>query len=153
MEASRIGPFSLEEKLGGKHSSVHRAIHLEQRKQVVLKVFTVPFGATEHAGGDFVAEMNLLTQETATSSADSTKTSEELSRQADRLERLVAGFTLPRQGRLTIDEARLTRDEKTGQTLTGDPPRGSSRLSSIVNRQFVNRQSSRNGHHPRPAVE
>lgn len=59
---SRIGPFSLEEQLGGRKSSVYRAIHLEQRKQVVLKVFTVPFGATEHAGSDFVEEMTLLRQ-------------------------------------------------------------------------------------------
>jgi len=62
MNQSRIGPFSLEEKLGDKSSSVYRAIHLEQRKQVVLKVFSVPFGATEHAGSDFVEEMNLLRQ-------------------------------------------------------------------------------------------
>jgi serine/threonine protein kinase len=62
MNESRIGPFSLEEKLGGKNSSVYRAIHLEQRKQVVLKVFSVPFGVTEHAGSDFVEEMNILRQ-------------------------------------------------------------------------------------------
>jgi hypothetical protein len=62
MNESRIGPFSLEEKLGGKKSSVYRAIHLEQRKQVVLKVFSVPFGVTEHSGSDFVEEMNLLRQ-------------------------------------------------------------------------------------------
>jgi hypothetical protein len=60
MNQSRIGPFSLEEQLGGKKSTVYRAIHLEQRKQVVLKVFAVPFGATEHAGSDFILEMNLL---------------------------------------------------------------------------------------------
>jgi hypothetical protein len=62
LNESRLGPFSLEEKLGGKKSSVYRAIHLEQRKQVVLKVFSVPFGATEHAGSDFLEEMNLLRQ-------------------------------------------------------------------------------------------
>ncbi|HMC11315.1 MAG TPA: serine/threonine-protein kinase, partial [Pirellulaceae bacterium] len=62
MNESRIGPFSLEEKLGGRNSSVHRAIHLEQRKQVALKLFSVPFGATEHAGSDFVEEMNVLRQ-------------------------------------------------------------------------------------------
>jgi eukaryotic-like serine/threonine-protein kinase len=62
MNVSRIGPFSLEEQLGGKKTSVYRAIHLEQRKQVVLKIFSVPFGATEHAGSDFLEEMNLLRQ-------------------------------------------------------------------------------------------
>jgi hypothetical protein len=60
MNESRLGPFSLEEKLGGKNSSVYRAIHLEQRKQVVLRVFAVPFGATEHAGSEFLDEMNVL---------------------------------------------------------------------------------------------
>jgi eukaryotic-like serine/threonine-protein kinase len=62
LNESRLGPFSLEEKLGGKKSSVYRAIHLEQRKQVVLKVFTVPFGVTEHSGSEFLDEMNLLRQ-------------------------------------------------------------------------------------------
>jgi eukaryotic-like serine/threonine-protein kinase len=62
MNESRIGPFSIEERLGGKQSSVCRAIHLEQRKQVVLKTFAVPFGVTEHAGSDFVTEMALLRQ-------------------------------------------------------------------------------------------
>ena len=62
MNESRIGPFSLEEQLGGKKSTVYRAIHLEQRKQVVLKVFAVPFGATEHAGSEFLDEMNVLRQ-------------------------------------------------------------------------------------------
>lgn len=62
MNESRIGPFSLEERLGGQRSSVFRAIHLQQRKQVVLKTFAVPFGATEHAGSDFIAEMNVLKQ-------------------------------------------------------------------------------------------
>src|SRR5438067_8501142 len=60
MNEMRIGPFSLEEKLGGRESSVHRAIHLEQRKQVALKIFNVPFGATEHAGGEFFAEIEAL---------------------------------------------------------------------------------------------
>jgi serine/threonine protein kinase len=62
MSLSRIGLFSLEERLGDKGSTVQRAIHLQQRKQVVLKLFAVPFGATEHAGSEFVEEMNLLRQ-------------------------------------------------------------------------------------------
>src|SRR6476469_6440928 len=60
MNESRIGPFSLEERLGSKDSSVYRAIHLEQRRQFVLKTFSVPFGATEHSGAEFVSEMLLL---------------------------------------------------------------------------------------------
>ena len=60
MNEMRVGPFSLEEKLGPADSTVHRAIHLEQRKQVALKIFNVPFGATEHAGGEFFAEIATL---------------------------------------------------------------------------------------------
>jgi hypothetical protein len=62
MALSRIGLFSLEEHLRGKDSTVQRAIHLQQRKQVVLKLFAVPFGATDHAGAEFVEEMNVLRQ-------------------------------------------------------------------------------------------
>jgi hypothetical protein len=39
--------------------------------------------------------MNLITRDTATSSAESRKTSQELSQQADELQQLVSGFTLP----------------------------------------------------------
>ena len=60
MNASRIGPFALEEKLGRQQSSVYRAIHLQQRRQVALKVFAIPLAANVHARNEFSDEMALL---------------------------------------------------------------------------------------------
>jgi tetratricopeptide (TPR) repeat protein len=60
MNASKIGPFALEEKLGGPQSSVYRAIHLQQRRQVALKVFSIPLAANQHVRNEFSDEMALL---------------------------------------------------------------------------------------------
>ncbi|MBC7852740.1 MAG: serine/threonine protein kinase [Pirellulaceae bacterium] len=60
MNASRIGPFALEEKLGGPQSSVYRAIHLQQRRQVALKVFSIPLAANQLVRNEFSDEMALL---------------------------------------------------------------------------------------------
>jgi tetratricopeptide (TPR) repeat protein len=60
MNASKIGPFALEEKLGGPQSSVYRAIHLQQRRQVALKVFAIPLAANQHVRNEFSDEMALL---------------------------------------------------------------------------------------------
>lgn len=60
MNASKIGPFALEEKLGSQQSSVYRAIHVQQRRQVALKVFSIPLAANLHARNDFSDEMALL---------------------------------------------------------------------------------------------
>lgn len=60
MNATRIGPFALEEKLGGPNSSVYRAIHLQQRRQVALKVFSIPLAANNHVRNEFSDEMALL---------------------------------------------------------------------------------------------
>ena len=60
MDASRVGPFALEEKLGPPASTVYRAIHLQQRKQVALKVFAVPLAANLHGRLLFGDEMVLL---------------------------------------------------------------------------------------------
>ncbi|MFN0021966.1 MAG: serine/threonine protein kinase [Pirellulaceae bacterium] len=60
MNVSKIGPFALEEKLGGQQSSVYRAIHLQQRRQVALKVFSIPLAANQHVRNDFSDEMALL---------------------------------------------------------------------------------------------
>jgi eukaryotic-like serine/threonine-protein kinase len=60
MNASRIGPFALEEKLGGPQSSVYRAIHLQQRRQVALKVFPIPLAANQHVRNEFSDEIALL---------------------------------------------------------------------------------------------
>ena len=60
MTASKIGPFALEEKLGSQRSSVYRALHLQQRRQVALKVFSIPLAANQHVRNDFSDEMALL---------------------------------------------------------------------------------------------
>ncbi len=60
MNASRIGPFALEEKLGSQQSSVYRAIHLQQRRQVALKIFSIPLAANQHVRNEFSDEMALL---------------------------------------------------------------------------------------------
>ena len=60
MNASKIGPFALEEKLGGQASSVYRALHLQQRRQVALKVFSIPLAANQHIRTEFSDEMALL---------------------------------------------------------------------------------------------
>ncbi|MGI8981889.1 MAG: serine/threonine protein kinase [Pirellulaceae bacterium] len=60
MNASKIGPFALEEKLGGPQSSVYRAIHLQQRRQVALKVFSIPLAANILVRNEFSDEMALL---------------------------------------------------------------------------------------------
>src|SRR3954468_4735327 len=62
MDVSKIGPFALEEKLGGPQSSVYRAIQVQQRKQVALKLLPFSFGANDHVRNDFSEEMHLLKQ-------------------------------------------------------------------------------------------
>ena len=48
MARSRLGPLALESKLGDypSQSLVWRAIHVELRKPVAVKIFSVPFGGT-----------------------------------------------------------------------------------------------------------
>jgi len=48
MPRSRLGPLALESKLGDypSQSLVYRAIHVDQKKAVAVKVFSVPFGGT-----------------------------------------------------------------------------------------------------------
>jgi hypothetical protein len=60
MDESRVGPFALEEKLGDAASSVYRAVHLKQRRQVALKVFPLPLAANLHGRLLFADEMALL---------------------------------------------------------------------------------------------
>ena len=61
MESSKIGPFALEQKLGGPQSHVYRAMQVQQRKQVALKVFSVPFAANDALRTECSDEMHLLT--------------------------------------------------------------------------------------------
>lgn len=50
MQKSRFGPFALEERLGGgRTGSVFRALHVQQRRHVALKVFPAPLVANSPA--------------------------------------------------------------------------------------------------------
>ncbi|MGE0758267.1 MAG: serine/threonine-protein kinase [Pirellulaceae bacterium] len=50
MDKSKLGPFVLEDRLGDpRTSSVFRALHLQQRKMVALKVFSAPLVANSPA--------------------------------------------------------------------------------------------------------
>ncbi len=46
MPRSRIGPLALESPLGGAKSSVFRAVHVQQRSQLAVRVFSTPMGMT-----------------------------------------------------------------------------------------------------------
>jgi hypothetical protein len=62
MPRSRLGPLAIETKLGDdpSTSSVWRAIHVEQRKAVAVKVFSAPFGGTPEARQVFADEWEQL---------------------------------------------------------------------------------------------
>lgn len=62
MARSRLGPLALETKLGNEpaHSSVWRAVHVELRRSVAVKVFHLPFGGTPEARREFAREWETL---------------------------------------------------------------------------------------------
>ncbi|MCC6509869.1 MAG: serine/threonine protein kinase [Pirellulaceae bacterium] len=61
---SRIGPLALEAPLGKRTASgqVFRAIHVEQRKLLVVRVFPVPLGLTPESRQDFAVQLEQLKQ-------------------------------------------------------------------------------------------
>lgn len=62
MSRSRLGPLALESKLGDypSQSLVWRAVHVDQRKSVAVKVFSVPFGGTPEGRKRLAKEWELL---------------------------------------------------------------------------------------------
>ena len=60
MTTSRIGPFALEQPLGGSSGSVYRAIHVEQKLPVAIRLFSVPFGVGDVTKRGFVDEASTL---------------------------------------------------------------------------------------------
>jgi eukaryotic-like serine/threonine-protein kinase len=62
MPRSRLGPLAIETKLGDhpSQSSVWRAIHVQLKKAVAVKVFSLPFGSTPEARATFAAEWETL---------------------------------------------------------------------------------------------
>lgn len=57
---SRIGPLALESPLGERGSNVFRAVHIQQRTQVVVRVFSVPMGMTPEAKQEFAEQLESL---------------------------------------------------------------------------------------------
>ena len=62
MPRSRLGPLAIESKLGDQpsQSTVWRAIHVQHKKAVAVKVFAVPFGGTPEARKSFIDEWERL---------------------------------------------------------------------------------------------
>jgi hypothetical protein len=60
MARSRIGPLAMESPLGEASGSVFRAIHVQQRMQVAVRVFSTPMGMTPEAKRSFADEMESL---------------------------------------------------------------------------------------------
>ena len=64
MPRSRLGPLAIETKLGDhpSQSSVWRAIHVQLKRAVAVKVFPAPFGGTPEARSAFAEEWGQLKQ-------------------------------------------------------------------------------------------
>lgn len=61
MARARLGPLALESSIGGERgSSVWRAIHLQQRKSLAVKLYSLPFGGTIEAKQEFAQEWETL---------------------------------------------------------------------------------------------
>ncbi len=57
---SRIGPLALEAPLGGPGSTIYRAIHVQQRSQVAVRVFSMPMGMTPESKQEFANHLEKI---------------------------------------------------------------------------------------------
>lgn len=57
MTRSRIGPLALEAPLGGANGSLFRAIHVNQKMQVAVRVFSTPIGMTPESKRIFAEQI------------------------------------------------------------------------------------------------
>lgn len=57
---SRIGPLALESPLGERGTNLFRAVHIQQRAQVAVRVFSVPMGMTPEAKQEFAEQLESL---------------------------------------------------------------------------------------------
>ena len=60
MTRSRIGPLALESPLGERGSNVFRAVHMQKRTQVVVRVFSIPMGMTPESKQEFADQLESL---------------------------------------------------------------------------------------------
>ncbi len=58
MARSRIGPLALEGPLGDRGSTLYRAVHIEQRSQVAVRLISLPMGLTAEAKKRFSEELD-----------------------------------------------------------------------------------------------
>ena len=56
MPRSRIGPLAMESPLGDIKGSVFRAVHVQQRTQVAVRIFSIPMGLTPEAKQTFAEQ-------------------------------------------------------------------------------------------------
>jgi eukaryotic-like serine/threonine-protein kinase len=57
MTRSRIGPLALEAPLGDSNGSLFRAIHVNQKMQVAVRIFSTPMGMTPEAKRSFAEQI------------------------------------------------------------------------------------------------
>ena len=64
MPRSRLGPLAVESKLGENSGAgcVYRAVHVNLKKAIAVRVFSIPFGGTPEARKQFAAEWESLKQ-------------------------------------------------------------------------------------------
>ncbi len=60
MARTKLGPLALEARLGDAHSHVWRAVHMAQRKNLVVKIFSTPFKPTTAAKQELAHEWETL---------------------------------------------------------------------------------------------
>lgn len=60
MARSRIGPLALEAPLGGPQSNLFRAVHIQQRVQVSVRVFPLAMGLTPETKTEFTKHIDKL---------------------------------------------------------------------------------------------
>lgn len=60
MSTSRVGPFALEDPLPGSNGSLYRAIHVEQKLAVAIRLFSVPFGVGDSTKRGFAEQASRL---------------------------------------------------------------------------------------------
>jgi hypothetical protein len=62
MPRARIGPLAIESPIGGVGSNVYRALHIQRRVPLAVRLLPVPLGMTPEAKRDFALQLERLKQ-------------------------------------------------------------------------------------------
>lgn len=62
MPRARIGPLAIESPIGGVGSNVYRALHIQRRFPLAVRLLPVPLGMTPEAKRDFAQQLERLKQ-------------------------------------------------------------------------------------------